>query len=66
MKNFCPNVVSFLLISGARRWYIIGAYMPSNYIPTVHWADQELVLAEKLKGIYNIFLGTQSTTGGAA
>ena len=22
--NFCPNVVSFMLTSGAIRWYVVG------------------------------------------
>ena len=28
--NFFPNVESFLLTSGSRRWYVVGAYMPPH------------------------------------
>ena len=34
--SFGPNLVSFLLTSGARRWYAVGAYVPPNNRPSVH------------------------------
>ena len=40
--NFGPNMASFLLMSGSRIWYIVGAYMPPNNTPAVHCAEQAL------------------------
>ena len=34
--SFVPNVVSFLLMLVARRWYVVGAYVPPNDVPDVH------------------------------
>ena len=34
--NFGPNVSSFFLTSGLRRWYVIGAYVPPHGAPAVH------------------------------
>ena len=34
-SNFGPNVVSFWGMTGRRRWYVVGAYVPSNNNPTV-------------------------------
>ena len=28
--NFVPNVVIFLLMSGVRQWYVVGAYLHPN------------------------------------
>ena len=44
---FLPNVVSFLLFSGARRWYTVGSYMPPNDVPDMHCVDQALRAAPK-------------------
>ena len=45
--KFGPNMMSFLLTSGMRRWYILGAYMPLNYEPDVHCVDQTLAALTK-------------------
>ena len=45
--NFGPDVASFLLISGSRRWYVAGAYIPPNNIPIVHCVEQALSVAPK-------------------
>ena len=39
MPNFGPNVVNLLLALGSRRWYVVGAYVPPNGVPTVHQAE---------------------------
>ena len=39
---FGPNVVSFLLILGERRWYIVGAYVPPNDVPAMNLVEQAL------------------------
>ena len=54
MLNFGPNVVSFLLTSGARIWYVVGSYMLMKDVPAVHQLGQDL--AAKPKGIETIFM----------
>ena len=46
--SFGPNMVSFILTSRTRRWYIIGVYMPLNYVSAVHHVDQVLRAAPKV------------------
>ena len=53
--NFGPNVVSFLLMSGPRQWYVVGAYVTLNNEPVVHCVEQELKAAPK--GVEVIILG---------
>ena len=45
--SFGPNMVSFLLMFGARRWYVVGEYMPPNDVPSVHCVKQALRAAPK-------------------
>ena len=45
--NFGSNVASFLLTLGSRRWYVVGAYVPSNDAPAVHRVEQALEVAPK-------------------
>ena len=33
VTNFGPNMVSFTITSGRRRWYVVGAYAPPNDQP---------------------------------
>ena len=40
--SFGPDVVSLLLTSGARQWYIVGAYVLPNNRPSVHRVEQAL------------------------
>ena len=47
MVNFGPNMVSFLLKSGASRWYVIGAYVPLKDVLTVHQVEQVLAVNPK-------------------
>ena len=53
--NFGPNMESFLLTSGLRRWYIVGAYVPPHDAPDVQRIKQ--VLEVDLKGMEIILLG---------
>ena len=53
--NFRPNVVSSLVASGDRRWYVVGAYVPLNDVPVVHRVEQALAAAPKYVEI--IFVG---------
>ena len=45
--NFGPNVENFLLTSGSRIWYVVGAYVPPNDAPAVHRIEQALEAAPK-------------------
>ena len=40
--NFGPNVASFLLASGSRRQYVVGAYVPPNDAPSIHHIEHVL------------------------
>ena len=42
MASFGLNVVSFLLLSGARRWYVVGAYALTKDAPAMHYVEQLL------------------------
>jgi hypothetical protein len=35
-----PNVLSFQLVSGTARWYIIGCYIPPNDLTTLTHVDE--------------------------
>ena len=42
MDSFGHNVTSFLLMLGARQWYVVGAYVSPNNRSSVHRAEQAL------------------------
>ena len=42
-----PNMLSFIRTSGARRWYVIGAYMPPNNSLSMYHMYQTLRAAPK-------------------
>ena len=46
--SFGSNVVSFLLTSRERQWYVVGAYVPPNNVPAMHRIEQVLILASKV------------------
>ena len=63
--RFGPNVVSFLLTSGSRQWYVVGAYVTPNNAPDVYSMYQALRAATKglemiLVGDLNVWLGDPS------
>ena len=45
--NFLPNVESFLLNSGSRRWYVVGAYMPPHDAPAAYRTEKALEVAPR-------------------
>ena len=47
MFNFVPNVVSFLLMLGERRWYSVGSYVPPNNEPSMYRVYQALKAVPK-------------------
>ena len=42
VRSFGPNLVSFIIMSGRKRWYSVEAYVPPNDLPTVNWITQPL------------------------
>ena len=40
--NLGPNVARFLLPSGSRIWYVVGAYVPPHDVPDIHRIEQAL------------------------
>ena len=40
--NFGPNVAIFLMTSGTRRCYLVGAYVPPHDAPDLHHIKQAL------------------------
>ena len=62
IANYGLNVVSFVLTTGRRRWYVMGAYVPPNVRASVHRVEQALRAAPKrleliLIGYLNAGLG---------
>ena len=53
--SFGPNVMSFLLMSGARLCYVVGEYVPPKDVPAMHSMDQALRAASK--GLEIILMG---------
>ena len=41
--NYKPNVVSFKITVGWKRWFVVNAYVTSNEQPVVHRVEQVLV-----------------------
>ena len=52
---FGPNMVSFLLTSGASQWYVVGAYMTPYDVPAMHGVEQAPIGAPK--GMEMILMG---------
>ncbi len=50
-----PNVLSFLLMSGATRYYIVGCYIPPNNLTTLTHIKQAWMACSK--GCLPIVLG---------
>ena len=42
-QNFGPNVISFQLVSGQRRWHVVGCYIPPTCTTTIF----DLVMEEE-------------------
>ena len=42
LENFRLNVVSFTIIVGRKRWYVVGVYVSPNNQPTVYQVEQAL------------------------
>ena len=69
VREYGPNVLSFKVATGARRWYIIGCYLALDDAETIERAVA--ALGEKPRGTalivvgdLNTDLGNTETTGG--
>ena len=49
------NVVSFTFTLEQRQWYVVGAYVPPNNQPEIHWVAQ--ALARELAGVGKLLVG---------
>jgi hypothetical protein len=58
-----PNVLSFLLVSGATRYYIVGCYIPLNNLTTLRHIKQEWMACPK--GCLPIVLGDSNVNPAA-
>ena len=48
--NFGPNVVSFIITLGRKRWYGVRSYVPPNNLPMINWIRQALDFRPKGMG----------------
>ena len=53
--NIGPNMASFFLASGSRRWYVVGAYLRPHDSPAIYHTENSLEAAPK--GMEFIMLG---------
>ena len=53
-QSFGTKVVSFTVTLGQKRWYVIGAYVPPNNLPEVHWI--EYALTYRPEGVGNLLV----------
>ena len=50
MRIFGPNMVSFTVMLGQKRWYAVGEYVPLNNLLTVHWITHALACGPERVG----------------
>ena len=68
LRRYGPNVISFILVSGLKRWYLIGAYYPPSErgtdTTTLHWIQEAELrvpsLPQVLLGDLNVDLSTNA------
>ena len=51
VRSFGPNMVIFIITSGRKRWYGVGAYVTTNKLPTINWIRKALDCGPKGMGI---------------
>ena len=59
IREYGPNVLSFEVVTGARRWYIIGCYLAPDATETIERVVTALV--DRPKGTALIVAGDLST-----
>ena len=47
MRNFVPNMVSFIITSGQKFWYGVGSYVLPNELPMINRIRQALECGPK-------------------
>ena len=40
--NYGPNMVSFIIMEGCKRWFVVGSYITINNQQKEHWVEQDL------------------------
>ena len=48
-------MVSFIITSGRKCWYGVGAYVPPNDLPTINWIRQVVECGPK--GVVKLLVG---------
>jgi exonuclease III len=54
-KAYGPNVLSFQLVTGLRRWYVVGAYVPPSDTSTIEYVSK--ALDDRPEGVDPILIG---------
>ena len=55
MRIFGPNVVSFTVMSGRKRWYVVRAYVPPDNLPAVQQITHALACGPE--GVRKLLVG---------
>ena len=68
VREYGPNVISFEVATGGRRWYIIGCYLAPDNARTIEWVvtamgDQPHGTALVVAGDFNTDLGETASDG---
>jgi exonuclease III len=42
VQTFGPNVISWQLVTGKRRWYVVGCYIPPTCTTTIEQVQQAI------------------------
>ena len=59
VRNFGPNVVSFMITSGRKCWHGVGTYVIPKYLPTTNWIRKSLECGPK--GMSKLLVGNLNT-----
>ena len=54
MEKYGLNVVSFMLMTGWKWWYVVGVYISPKDQPAVRRAEKYLVLCPVLMEIFQV------------
>ena len=55
MRKFGPNMVSFTVTSGQKRWYVVREYVPPNDLPAVQQITHALACGPE--GVRKLLVG---------
>ena len=54
-QAYDPNVLSFQLVTGQKRWYVVGAYVPPSDTSTIEYVSK--ALDDQPEGVDPILIG---------